>query len=301
MRVDSWFARCMGAVLLGVLPYSVWAQVPAPKPLAALISDLAGVVSVKPAAAGVTARAQRFDALPVGAILEVGPDARAEIVLAGGQRFELGPKARATIAAKRLTSTSGPITELPSLPALPSIVALDDSRPKGGLGGVRLRGTLISGLRPFQSVTLPERTTIRFNPVDGASRYSVEIENTAGRRIFVVESTASEVVVPAGVLEPGATYFVTVLTLDKVGAAARGTSEFTTLTANDSRVREALRQSLEAGGGDLALLAEIDRRLGLYEEALDGFRAALAKTPEDVVVQQAIQRLERLLGQASPR
>jgi hypothetical protein len=51
----------------------------------------------------------------------------------------------------------------------------------------------------------------------------------------------------------------------------------------------------------LALLAEIDRRLGLYEEALNGFRAALAKRPEDVTLQQAVQRLEKLFEPSAPR
>ena len=301
MRLAKLIAHCAGAVLLGALPYSVWAQDPAAKPLAALISDLTGEVSLKSPAAGPATKAQRFDAIPVGTTLEVGPGARAEIVLAGGQRFEFGPKARATITARQLTSTSGPITELPSVPALPGIVALDQSRPKGGPGGVRVRGTLITGLRPFQTVTLAERTTIRFNPVAGASRYAVEIENDAGRRIFVAGSTTPEVVVPAGVLAPETSYYWTVQTLDKFGGAARGTSEFTTLSAEDALVRRALRRSLEADGGGLALLAEIDRRLGLYDEALDGFRAALAKSPDDVAVQQAVRRLEKLMEQSAPR
>ena len=297
MRVGKWIVRCTGAVLLGALSCPVWAQEAAPKPLAALISDLSGEASITPAPGAAAGNARRFDAIVVGATLATGPRSRAEIVLAGGQRFELGPNARATIAAKQLTSPSGPITELPALPALPRIVALDESRPKGPPGGVRLRGSAISGLRPFHTVTLAERTVLRFNPVRGASKYAVEIENDAGRRIFVAESTTPEVVVPAGVLEADTSYFWTVQTLDKVGGAARGTSEFKTLSSEDARVRQALRRSLEAegGGGGLALLAEIDRRLGLYQEALDGFRAALAKTPDDLFIQQAVRRLEKLL------
>jgi hypothetical protein len=232
--------------------------------------------------------------MAIGATLAVGPGSRAEIVLAGGQRFELGPKARATIAATQLASASGPITKLPPLPALPRIAALDESRPKGPPGGVRLRAAAISGLRPFHTVTLADRTTIRFNPVDGASRYAVEIENHAGQRIFVAESTTAGVVVPAGVLEPGATYYWTVQTLDRIGAAARGASEFRTLSAADAQARQTLRRSLETGAApeDVALLAEIDRRLGLYQDALDGFRAALAARPDDLVIQQAVRRLE---------
>jgi hypothetical protein len=291
------------SVLLGAVPGAVRAQEPSSRPLAALISTLAGEVQVRIKPGAAAARAQRFDAIAVGSILETGPESRAEIVLAGGQRFALGPKARATVAAKQLTATSGPVTELPALPALPRIVALDDSRPKGPAGGIRLRGDAISGLRPFHSVTLAERTVIRFNPVDGASRYAVEIENDAGRRIFAVEATTAEVVVPAGVLAAGASYYWTVQTLDKVGGAARGASEFKTLSAEDERLRQALRRSLDTDGGtgDVALQAEIDRRLGLYQEALDGFREALTRTPGDRTIQQAVQRLEKLLEDSAPK
>jgi hypothetical protein len=118
-----------------------------------------------------------------------------------------------------------------------------------------------------------------------------------------VESTTPQVVVPAGVLQPGASYYWTVQTLDKVGGASRGTSEFKTLSSEDARVRQALRQSLavEVDASGLALMAEIDRRLGLYEEALSGFRAALAKSPEDVALQQSVQRLEKLFEPSARR
>jgi hypothetical protein len=215
MRIGKWMAAGTGAVLLGALSCGpVSAQEPASRPLAALISELSGEASIIPAPAGADGKAHRFDAIAVGATLETGPQSRAVIVLAGGQRFELGAKARATIAAKQLTSTSGPVTELSPLPALPQIVALDESRPKGPPGGVRLRASAISGLRPFHAVTLPEQTVLRFDPVSGASKYAVEIENDAGRRIFAVESTTPQVVVPAGVLQPGASYYWTVQTLD---------------------------------------------------------------------------------------
>jgi hypothetical protein len=295
MSVGEWIARCTGVFLVVAIPCSASAQGSASKSLAALISDLSGEVSVTQKPGGALTKAQRFDAIPLGATVETGPSARAEIVLAGGQRFELGAKARGTIAEKHLTSTSGPVKELPSLPPLPRMAALDESRPKGPAGGVRLRGGTVSGLQPSHIVTLAEGTRLRFLPVAGASRYAVEIQDDAGRRIFSVESTVSEVVVPAGVLAAGGAYYWTVQTLDKVGGAARGATEFRTLSAEDARIREAVLRTLEGdGNGGLALRAEIDRRLGLYEEALNGFRAALARTPEDRSIQEALRRLAQM-------
>lgn len=302
MLVGRWIAQCTGAVVIGALSWSVSAQDPASKPLAALISDLSGEVLMKSTLAGAATKAQRFDAITAGTTIEVGADSRAEIVLAGGQRFELRAKARATIAEKNLTSTSGPVTELPPLPALPRIAALDESRPKGPPGGPRLRGGMISGLHPSHIVTLAERTMLRFSPVAGASRYGVEVQDDAGRRIFAAESTASEVVVPAGVLQPGASYYWTVQTLDKFGGAARGASEFRTLSAEEAGFRQAVLRALEAEGNSrgVALQAEIDRRLGLYQEALEGFRTALARTPGDRAIQEAVRRLEELLERQAP-
>jgi hypothetical protein len=132
-----------------------------------------------------------------------------------------------------------------------------------------------------------------FQPVKGASRYAVEIEDSQGRVVLRREVSATELTVPAGTLAPGAAYHWTVQTLDKPGSAARGASDFTTLSEEDVRQRDELRKSVASSGGvQDALLAEIDRRLGLYPEALRGFRSALAGKPEDQDIQRAVRWLE---------
>src|SRR5687767_11457488 len=102
MRVGHKIARYTGAVLLAMLPSAVQVQRLTATPLAALISDLSGEVSVRATAKRVAVRAERFDALSVGAIVETGRSGRAVIVLAGGQRFELHANAKATIAENNL-------------------------------------------------------------------------------------------------------------------------------------------------------------------------------------------------------
>jgi hypothetical protein len=286
-----WIATILsGAVSGGV----VWAQEPASQPIAALISELSGEAGIRSSPSASRGQAQRFDALPLGATLELGSRSHGVLVLAGGRRFALGPNARATIAANQLTSTSGPVKELVSLPTLPRIVALDESRPTGPPGAVRLRGPIVSGLRPSHAVILTEPLVLRFDPVDGASRYAIEIENEAGRRIFAGESTTPELEVPVALIEPGASYYWTVQTPDRSGGEARGTAQFKTLSLEDAQHREALRRSLASDDGAvaLALMAEIDRRLGLYPQALDGFRSAQARTPDDPAIQRAIRWLE---------
>src|SRR4029453_17390093 len=140
--------------------------------------------------------------------------------------------------------------------------ALDDSRPQGPPGADRLRGPEIAGLRPDHAVIANEPVTFAFQPVKGATRYVVEIEDSQGRVVMTREVDATELTVAAGTFASGAAYHWTVQSQDKPGGAARGASDFTTLSEEDARQRDALRKSIvSSGSGRDALLAEVDRRL----------------------------------------
>ena len=262
---------------------------------AGLISELSGRASVRKAPSAPASTVERFAAIADGAVLELGPDSRAVLVLARGRRFELGAQARVNVHADQLGSRSGPVRELPSLPALPPLVALDAKAPKA-LGGVRLRSTGATGLSPSGSSALAVRTTLRFTPVEGAATYRIEVEDEQGRVVFGVQTTSAEVSIPADVLRPGTSYYWTVRTLDRAGPQARGAAGFTTLRHDEAQAREDLKRQLheEGGASSLALLAAIDRQLGLYEEALDGFRAALARAPNDEALKDAVNELEEM-------
>jgi hypothetical protein len=263
---------------------------------AALISELTGTASVRLHASAKPLEVARFAAIPEAAILQVGAGSRAVLVLAGGSRFALGGGARATVHADRLTSTSGSIDQLPALPALPQLVALDDSAPRA-LGGVRLRTTVIGGISPANGSAIASATVLRFNAVPGAATYRVEIEDNKGRVIFEAQAMSPQVQVPPDVLEAGASYYWTVRTLDRQGAQARGSADFRTLSTEEVRKREELRRTLQAGGdaSSLALLAAIDQHLGLHHDALQGFRAALVRSPGDEALEKAIRQLEAML------
>ena len=297
-RTDGWRIACT-LVLVAIIsfPSSVLGrQNPrGDEARAALISELAGTASVREKATGIASPLERFSAIADGAILEVGRDSRAVIVLARGKRFVLGAQARARVHVDRLASTSGQIDELPSLPALPPLVALDAHAPKA-LGGVRLRSTAVSGLSPSNGFALASRTTLRFTPVSGAGTSRVEIENENGNVIFGVQTTAAEAPVPPDILKAGAGYHWSVRTLDRSGAQARGSAEFVTLGNEAAKAREDIERRLhqEGDAASLALLAAIDRQLGLHQEALDGFRAALARAPQDQSLREAVRELEAM-------
>ena len=290
--------RCqllVALVALGVLQPSLSSQqnASAGEKRAALISELAGTASVRENASGPSSPAERFYAMAEGTILEVGRDSRAIIVLARGKRFALAAGARATVHGDRLGSTSGQIDELPTLPALPPLVALDAQAPKT-LGGVRLRSTVIPGLSPSNGSALASRATLRFTPAPGVATYRVEIEDEKGGVILGVQTASPEVPVPPNILQAGANYYWTVRTIDRPGPQARGSAEFRTLRAEEVQARDALKRRLDDEGGtsSIALLAAIDRHLGLHDEALEGFRAALARAPGDKALRQAVTELE---------
>jgi hypothetical protein len=145
---------------------------------------------------------------------------------------------------------------------------------------------------------LADATVLRFAPVADASRYGVVLEAADGTALFDTETRSSSVSVPPGVLQPGARYYWRVRTLDRIGQVATSTAAFVTLDAENARARAMLDAALRDGAdaSSLALLAEIDRTLGLLEEALARFQAAVARAPENVAIRQALARLERQLG-----
>jgi len=289
------FAAALAA--LGLLQPQLAAQekATAGEKRAALISELTGSASIQERASAASAAVERFAAVSEGAMLSVRRESRATIVLSNGKRFVLDAGARATVLADRLTAISGSVEELPALPVLPRLVALEASAPKA-LGGVRLRSTAIVGLSPSNGSALASRATLRFKPVAGAATYHVEIEDEKGRAIFGVQTTSPEVRVPPDILTAGAAYYWTVRTLDRPGAQARGSAEFATLRAEEATAREHLLRRLHAEGdvSSVALLAAIDRHLGLYQEALEGFRAALTRSPDDRALIQAVRELEAM-------
>jgi len=173
----------------------------------------------------------------------------------------------------------------------------EEEQPGLGAGAIRIRAERIAGLYPRGgAATLAGATTLRFEPVAGGGKYQVEVQDRQGSVVFSTETTVP-VVNPGRVLEPGVRYDWTVRTLERVGPVATGQADFVTLTAEEARKREALRKAVEAAGdgATLALLAEVDRRLGLLIEARDELQVAVRESPGDSALAEALATLERHL------
>lgn len=269
----------------------------APKPVA-LVYSLTGEASLT-----VLKEERRplrlFDRLSAGTTLEMGPGSRLALAFVNGLRYELGEGSRVTLGTKDLASRQGPVRPLPHFPPLPRLSAIAaEDRPGPRAGAVRIRAERIKGLYPRGgAAALAEETVLRFEPIEGAGKYRIEVQDRQGNVVFATETTASPVKLPSGGLKPGMRYGWTVRTIERAVSAARGEADFATLPRQIAEARETLRRAVETAGdsASLALLAEVDRSLGLLAEARDGLRAAAQASPGDTLLAAALAGLERRL------
>lgn len=279
---------------------------PAPTPVAdeavAIVVSVHGSVRAEAPAAAARPLAA-LDWLRVGTTLAVDPAGGAVLALASGRRFELRPGVRARVGAEGLDVLAGDAFELPRVPPLPRLPALAaDARPGIRAGALRVRGRRLAGLYPQDAVTLADATTLVFEPLAGVSEYHVEIEDEEGESVFHAGVRGPEVVVSPGILRPGRRYAWSVRAATSSGPA-RGEAAFATLDEPAASAREGLRRALAAATPDasaLALLAEVDRGLGLLREARDGFARAVTASPGDAALRAALDRAQRRLAEQAP-
>lgn len=176
---------------------------------------------------------QLFSVLPAGADLRVAPGGSIALAFPSGARFRLSAGASATLAPRGLARGRGPIEALPPVKPFPALAPIASAeRPGDRSAAVRVRGEVIEGLSPNEGIrSLADRTVLRFEPVPGAARFSVEVRDLSGGLIFATETPDSSVPLPAALLIPGRRYRWMVKTVDRPGPMARGEAGFETLDA----------------------------------------------------------------------
>lgn len=246
----------------------------------------------------------RFDWLPAGALLETDPGSSVTLIFADGSRYEIGEKTRITVTVGGPKPLGNTVHRLEAIPPIPRLAALADGQHIGSRSGaIRVRqgsGARVQSLYPnAASMSIPDNTSLRYAPVEGASRYRVELEDETGKTILDVQTELTTLSVPQGILRPGSGYYWKVRTVERVGPSVHGESEFATLSQEDLQRRAALQASLQQQGdaSSLATLADVDRRLGLWVEAREGFLAAMAKASGDAAIAKALSEVNaRLAG-----
>jgi hypothetical protein len=146
-----------------------------------------------------------------------------------------------------------------------------------------------------------DATTLSFSALPGIARYQVEVEDEEGEPVFRGETPGAALALPRDVLRPGARYRWLVKGASAQGPA-RGEAEFSTLGEAEATARRDLRASLEGAedAPSLALLAEVDRSLGLLREARDTFVRALEASPADRALRDAVERVDAQLRNLQP-
>jgi len=279
--------------LFGLAPLLLVAEEPA----VGVLASVRGSVTLT-YRGGHTAKAHVFDWLKARTSIQTDTGARVLVVLDNGTRYEIGERSRATLERGTLRIVGGDVRRLSGLTEIPRLAAIADtpSSPRGGV--VRIRGPKLQGCYPAANVTiLSSQSMFSFEPVAEAKAYVVEIENSEGDVIHRAQSFGAPVILPSGILKPGSRYYWEVRSVAPTADGPQCGAGFSVLPVEDATRRAALRTVIENTGDadSFALLAEIDRRLGLLREAREEFASALKGSSAPEAIRSALQQIETLM------
>jgi serine/threonine protein kinase len=271
----------------------------------AVIASLSGEARIHDPVTQKRTAAASLDWLQPGVTLDVGTGSSATVILLNGRRYELRAGARATVTADGLTGSSGPVSELERLPPIPKATPLAD-RTANTSGAVRLRGaTPIRNMYPREGMTaLPNGLQLSFASIPEASIYRIDLKDAEGNTLDNIQTAANHVAIPSGTVRPGATYFWHVRAIGSMGVVGEGEATFAIISEQNAQQREALAKVLLASREDasaVALLAGVDWRLGLLEEARQGLNAALRLRPGDAAILHALEGVQAALAEEPKR
>jgi hypothetical protein len=225
-----------------------------------------------------------FHRLRSGTVVETEAGSRVVLAFFTGDRYEFGEKASGTLGRTGLDSKTGEIQKLTPVPATLDIAPIaKDEKPGTRLAAARIRtgagpGKSFSNLYPAEgAATVAEAALLRFDAVEGYQKYKLDLEDETGNAIFSMETAATIVEIPVGVLREGAQYYWRVRTLDAEKPAMRGEAVFSTLNHKSATRRAALKAHADASRdlSLLGLLADFDRSVGLQREACEELRGVL--------------------------
>ncbi len=269
----------------------------AEEPAAAVLASVEGLVTVTPSG-GNSARAGVFDWLKPGTTLETAVSARAIVVLANGDRYQISEHSRAVLGSAAISKLSGELRQLPGLAGLPKLAAIAGTSAGSRGAVVRIRGPQLRHCYPSpNSVILERDAALTFEPSDDVTAYTAEVEDDSGTVIFSAQTAGRTVVLPPGLLRAGAAYYWEVRGISSVGTPPKCQADFSVLPADETSRRTLFKAAVDRLGDDasLALFAEIDRRLGLLKEAKITFQSIQDRSTSSAAIRHALQQIEALI------
>ncbi len=301
-------SRCTFALLVALA--LVWALPgrAATRPVAAVILDVQGQVTVLLHKASRTARPARFgQRLRIEALVEVPAGARASLGLyQGGLEVALTGPVKVEVAAGQLRKVdgSGSVAEVSrgrlSLPA-----AVPDPVPVPGGAVLRRQGPSATAGMMLVQVLWSDRPELRWQAVPGAT-YRVRLATLEGADLATFESLVPAVEAAAlvarlgGPLEAGQDYLWEVSALVDGRVKARCCRTLRVLPQEEC---EAVAQALRLyGQGDRVARLGLAERLeawGLWDEALSCYEALLAEDPGNQAMVERVQEARLQTGRAA--
>lgn len=237
-------------------------------------------------------RLRLFDRLNAGETIRTAAGAEVVVVFRSGARVRIASSSHARIDAAGARRIEGAVEPMSPVSPVPLVA------PVSGAGttitAVRIRAGGLTVVQPTNdTATLADQTVLEVEPV-ASDDYEMEIEGPDASIAFRVRGRHTRVAVPPGVLRPGLGYRWRVVAHLATGFESTGEGRFHTIGEQETRERARLRETLSTtDAGHLGLLAEVDRTLGLLDEALAGFRAAREAGASDDVIAERIAELER--------
>lgn len=229
-----------------------------------------------------------------GAQVRTVGESEAALVFFDGRRFVVEAASSAAIAMEGVRAEAGSVRRLEPIPAVADIPPL--ARPGTRPGADRIRHEAGGGGAPFElyprdAALLADAAVLRFAPVPGVERYRVEVIDDRGAEVFIAETAAKAVDVPAGRLAPGSVYYWRVTSRER---GFHGGAFFVALSEAAAGARRRLtEQTTDRGDSRLdLLLAEVDRSLGLRREACKRLPNAARWTLDREPLERALEALE---------
>jgi hypothetical protein len=269
----------------------------------AVVASLSGEAGAVSPGSQTSTAIHTFDWLDAGVRIEVRAKSTMRLILRNGRAYELGAGANATVDKDALSISNPPVRELNRLPPMPQIAALPTNAPDTS-GAAPIRGgTILKGLYPDHAPAIASHVTLSFAPVPDALNYSVIVEDEMGNILLRVTTPLTKVDVPADALGPGSLYAWRVRAFAASGVVGEGSAEFVTISKDELDRRAAFAQAINAEGDamGLALIAGVDREIGLLADACDEFEAALLLRPSDPGLDHALATARAALTAARGR